>query len=90
MNDQEIGAFLAKFEEYKDKVRKGNHGKTSQFWLVYYLDIMQNQHVLHTAIQTNNFYLRLHGLKTMLPYFFAMDKQNYARYGSCYINTLEN
>ena len=26
----------------------------------------------------------------MLPYFFAIDKQNYARYGSCYINTLEN
>ena len=40
MNDEEIGAFLAKFEEYKDEVRKGNHGKTSQFWLVYYLDIM--------------------------------------------------
>ena len=69
MNDEEIGAFLAKFVEYKDEVRKGNHGKTSQFWLVYYLDIMQNQHLLHTAIQTNNFYLRLHGLKTMLPYF---------------------
>ena len=90
MNDEEIGAFLAKFEEYNDEVRKGNHEKTSQFWLVYYLDIMQNQHLLHTAIQTNNFYLRLHGLKTMLPYFFAMDKQNYAQYGSCYINTLEH
>ena len=51
---------------------------------------MQNQHLLHTAIQMNNSYLRLHGLKTMSQYFFAMDKQNYARYGSCYINTLEN
>ena len=39
MNDEDIGAFLAKFEEYKDEVRKGNHGKTCQFWLVYYLDI---------------------------------------------------
>ena len=71
MNNEEIGAFLAKFEEYKDEIRKGNHGKTSQFWLVYYLDIMQNQHLLHTLIQTNNFYLRLRGLKTMLPYFFC-------------------
>ena len=65
MNDEEIRAFLAEFEEYKDEVRKGNHGKTSQFWLVYYLDIMQNQHLLHPAIQTNKFYQRLHGLKTM-------------------------
>ena len=31
MNDEEIGAFLAKFEEYKDEVRKRNHGNTSQF-----------------------------------------------------------
>ena len=51
---------------------------------------MQNRHLLHTAIQTNNLYLRLHKLKTMLPYFFAMDRQNYAWYRSCYINTLEN
>ena len=69
MNDEEIGAFLAKFKEYKGEVRKGNQGKTSQFWLVYYLNIMQNQHLLHTAIKMNNFHLRLHGLKTMLPYF---------------------
>ena len=43
MNDEEIGSVLTKFEEYKDEVSKGNHGKTSQFWPVSYLDIMQNQ-----------------------------------------------
>ena len=42
-NDEEIGSVLAKFEEYKDEVSKGNHWKTSQFWPVSYLDIMQNQ-----------------------------------------------
>ena len=85
MDDKEIGAFPAKFDEYKGekkkrkKVRKENQGKTNQFWLVYYLDIIQNQHLLHTAIQMNNFHLRLQGLKTILPCFFLQCtyKQNY-------------
>ena len=34
--------------------------------------------------------MRLSGLKNMLPYMFVLNKQNYARYGSVYVNKLEN
>lgn len=34
--------------------------------------------------------MRLHGLKTALPFIFAMNKQNYARNEAIYVNTLEN
>ena len=51
---------------------------------------MRNQHLIHTAIQSNNFSMRLSGLKNMLPYIFVLNRQNYARYGSLYVNTLEN
>ena len=71
-------------------VRNGHHGMTPHFWLVHYLDIMSNQHLLHSAVQSNTFLLRLHGLKAALPFFFALNKQNYARYGSLYVTTLEN
>ena len=64
--------------------------KDSPVWLVYYLDILENLHLLHTAVQTNNFLLRLYGLKGIMPLIFALDKQNYARYGSYYIHSLEN
>ena len=68
----------------------GHHGMTPQFWLIHNLDIMSNQHLLHSAVQSNNSLLRLHGLKATLPFFFTLNKQNYARYGSIYVNTLEN
>ena len=41
------------------------------------------------AVQENDFFLRLHGLKYLLPFCFAL-KQNYARYGSFYVHSLEN
>ena len=81
---------LEDYGYFKNCVRNGHHGMTPQFWLVHYLDIMSNQHLLHSAVQSNNFLLRLHGLKAALPFFFALNKQNYARYGSIYVNTLEN
>ena len=89
-NDEQIAELFDKYSQFQEQVRQGHYGKTSQFWLVYYLDIMRNQHLIHTAVQSNNFSMRLSGLKNMLPYMFVLNKQNYARYGSLYANTLEN
>ena len=66
------------YKRFTDRVREGNYGKTAQFWLMYHLDVMAGQHLLQMAIQENNFCLRLHGLKRMLPFVFALNKQNYA------------
>ena len=43
---------------------------------------MKFEEDMRCGIQTNNFLLRLHGLKRVLPLMFALNKQNYARYGS--------
>eukprot|EP00112_Aurelia_sp_Birch-Aquarium-sp1_P005855 Seg1662.2 transcript_id=Seg1662.2/GoldUCD/mRNA.D3Y31 product="hypothetical protein" protein_id=Seg1662.2/GoldUCD/D3Y31 len=88
--DAEVIKLLDEYGDFKESVRSGNHGMTPQFWLVHYLDIMSNQHLLHSAVQSNNFSLRLHGLKAALPFLFVLNKQNYARYGAIYVNTLEN
>ena len=43
------------------------------------------------SVLTNNYQqLCLHGLKRVLPLISALNKQNYARYGSLYVNSLEN
>ena len=94
LNDIEFNIEVARvftlYENFKQDIRSGNYGKTAQFWVVYYLDIMANQHLLHTAVQEDDFFLRLHGLKYLLPFCFALNKQNYARYGSFYVHSLEN
>ena len=47
------------FERYKEEVRAGKHGKTAQFWLVNYLDIIHILNGIHIAVQESNNELRL-------------------------------
>ena len=42
------------------------------------------------ALQEHNFGLKLAAWKNWLPLYFATNQFNYARYGSCYIEVLEN
>ena len=81
LNDIEFNIEVAKcftlYENFKQDINSGNYGKTAQFCVVYYLDIMANQHLLHMAVQENDFFLRLHGLKYLLPFCFALNKQNH-------------
>ena len=88
--DDEVRNKMIRYNRFKERISHLDYGKTAQFWLLYYLDIMFNQHLTHYAVQTNNFMLRLHGLKTALPFFFALNLQNNAMYGAIYVNTLEN
>lgn len=80
------------YEEYckfRKSASEGKIGKTAQFWILY-MDLMKLQHQIHTAIQTNDFEMRLDVWEKMLPYYFAFNKTNYARYGSWYVELLRN
>ena len=48
------------------------------------------QHVIHTSIQENDFEKRVPGWKYFLPFYFALNYSNYARYGSYYVQVLES
>ena len=60
IDDPVVQELYSKYLLFKKGVRDGRHGKTNQFWLVYYLDIMRVQHLIHYSVQTNNFSLRLY------------------------------
>ena len=89
-DNSDVEDFSNAYSTFKQQIRDGLHGKTSRFWLVYYLDLMYAIHFIHYSVQRNNFYPRLHGWKKLLPLMFPLNKQNYSRYGSCYVNTIEN
>ena len=59
------------------------------FWLIY-IDIMSVQYMFQTAVQHNNFELRLESIKRSLPLFFYYNMQNYARSGSFYTEVLSS
>ena len=77
------------YEHYRNSVRNGKLGKTATFWLTY-LDLVRMQHVIHTSIQENDFEKRVLGWKYFLPFYFALNYSNYARYGSYYVQVLES
>ena len=76
------------YEQFRVKVSSGEFGKTAQFWLMY-LELMRLQHQARTAVQTNDFEMRLDAWNKMLPYYFTFNKTNYARYGSYYVQSLK-
>ena len=73
LNDIEFNIEVARcfilYENFKQDIHSGNYGKTAQFWVFYYLNIMANQHM---AVQENDFFLRPRGLKYLLPFCFAL------------------
>ena len=84
--------FVAQYQEFKESIRQGKLGETPRFWLLLYLDLMQTQHLIHLAVQDNDFEMRLHCWKFYLTLYFALQKMNYARYGSYYyyVKVMEN
>ena len=51
LEDDGIGEPIKAYGRFQEDVRNGVYGKTSQFWMLYYLDIMRNQHLIR-GIQT--------------------------------------
>ena len=50
---------------------------------------MRMQDAIHTAVQENNFESRLYAWEYFIPFYFVFKKNNYARYGSYYLETLK-
>ena len=89
-SDSAVRHLWNEYECFKSEVRNGKLGKTAQFWLINYLDVMESIHVLHTAVQGNNYELRIEAWRRMMPFLFALNKTNYARYGAYYMLQLQN
>ena len=90
VNDQGVQEFHRQYLEFRERCRVGDFGRTAQFWVALYLDIIEILHMIHNAVQINDFDLRMIAWKKMLPFFFAMNKTNYSRYGSYYLRMLES
>ena len=78
------------YEEFKQSVCDDKLGKTPQFWLVLYLDLMRTQNWAHLAVHGNNLDLRYYCYKFFLPLYFALHKTNYACYASYHVKMQEN
>ena len=75
---------------FQQELDLGSTEKQPSFGFFFYLNILRVQQYVHTAIQENDFDLRLYAWQLFLPFYFVLGKTNYARYGSYYIQTMIN
>ncbi|XP_065053916.1 uncharacterized protein LOC135682802 [Rhopilema esculentum] len=89
LDEETFTAFSSRYKYLKEKCIAGDFGKTPQFWMIYQAAV-DRQHQLHLSANINDFCLRLKCWKESLPLCFAMNKQNYSRYGAYYCKSLEH
>ena len=67
---------LDAYSKFKQAIRDGKYGKTGQFWVVMYLDVIRDVYLLHLAVQESNFFPRHFGWKQLVPLEFALNTLN--------------
>ena len=85
----QLSTYKAKYHQLKNRLLNGELGLTAKYWTLYH-DMVQCLHMLHYAININDFELRRHIWEELLKLSFSMNKQNYARYGTFYVTQLAN
>ena len=73
----------AQFEKYCDHLRN-NNGPLSAFWMSYLDMVGRILLALLRSSREGNWELHMAAVRSMIPWCFAYDRQNYARYLSVY------
>jgi hypothetical protein len=87
---ENVSSLYSEYQAFKEEARNGALGKTAEFWIQFYMDLMECQRTAHLAVQENYFDQWLLAWNFFLPMYFALNKQNYARCASYYVGALQN
>ena len=88
MKSQPYSEFIVLYDKYLDYLRNSN-GKLSSFWMSY-LDIVEILLNLLRASRERDWELHLSAIRKMIPWCFAHDNLNYARYLSAYVSEMSH
>ena len=72
---------LQMYVHFQKDIRQGKYGLTQKFWLLY-MDLIQHELLTRYSVQENNYNSRLYCWKFFHKIYFALNRTNYARYGS--------
>ncbi|KAL9977627.1 hypothetical protein ACROYT_G015055 [Oculina patagonica] len=88
MTSPGFAKFVELFDNYLKYLRL-EKGKLSQFWMSY-LDLVEILLGLLRACREGNWELHLSSVRQMIPWCFAYDNLNYARYLSAYVSEMSH
>ena len=81
--EDKTGCIIKAAKHLREEVIEYSNGHSAQFWITY-MGLVKMQFPIHTLVQENN--LRLFCWKHFLPFSFALNKVNCARYGTYYVS----
>ncbi|XP_078679472.1 uncharacterized protein LOC144915103 [Branchiostoma floridae x Branchiostoma belcheri] len=86
LTSQRFSEFLTLYDEYREFLRN-TKGKLSSFWMSY-IDIVEIMLGLVRASREGDWQLHLAAVRQMIPWCFAYDHLNYARYLPAYLSDM--
>ena len=77
------------YEKYFQSTLKGTHGSTAQFWAIYIFLINRHHREIQRCVKTNDVTGYINVFPLMLAVFFALNRPNYARWGTLFLHQLK-
>jgi hypothetical protein len=90
LSDEVVTHHLQMYEDYFHSVLDGNLGSTAQYWAIYIFLINRLHRELQRCVKTNNVSGYIDVFPQLLAVFFALNRPNYARWGTLFLEKLQN
>ena len=81
---------LQKYETFLQHMLEGSHGPTAQFWCMYIYLINRLHRELQRCVKTNDVAGYIDIFPLILDVFIALNRPNYARWGTLYLQKLKS
>ena len=81
---------MRQYETFFHETMDGRLGPTATFWTTYVFIVNRVYRDLQRAVRTNDVSGYLAVLPTLVDIFFALNRQNYARWGTLFLDKLHN
>lgn len=90
LSNDEVNKHLQSYENFFHSVMDGNLGPTAQFWAIYIYLINRLHREVQCCVKTNDVRGYLDAFPSMLAVFFGLNRPNYARWGTLFMQKLRN
>ncbi|ESO95159.1 hypothetical protein LOTGIDRAFT_160925 [Lottia gigantea] len=81
---------LEKYEEFFQMIIDGSQGPTAQFWATYIFLINRLHRELQRCVKTNDVNSYINVFPMILGVFFSLNRPNYARWGTLFLQKLKS
>jgi hypothetical protein len=88
-NSEDIAVAVKGFESFFHGLLDGSGGKLAQYWAIYVYIVNRVHRLLQRAVRMNDLDLFEKVLPSVVDIFFALNRPNYARWGSLFLTKLQ-